>query len=90
MILMDIEQIYTIPLRRAKYVPRWRRTPRAVAELKAYLSRHMKVSEDKIKLDPGLNEALWAKSNEKPLSSVRVRAVKLEDGLVEAEFAGDR
>lgn len=87
---MDVEQIYTVPLRKAKYVPRWRRTARAVAELKAYLSRHMKVSEDMIKLDQGLNEILWAKSNEKPLSTVRVRAVKFEDGGVEAEFAGDR
>ncbi|HOT07152.1 MAG: 50S ribosomal protein L31e [Methanosaeta sp. PtaB.Bin039] len=87
---MDIEHIYTVPLGGAKAVPRWRRSKRAMEELKAFLSRNMKAPVDKIKIDNGLNEVIWARSNEKPPLQVRVKAVKFEDGGVEAEFAGDR
>ncbi|NYT01654.1 MAG: 50S ribosomal protein L31e [Methanosarcinales archaeon] len=87
---MDIEQIYTIPLRKAKLAPRWKRSERAVCEVKDFLSRHMKTSGDKIKLDTGLTEIIWARGCEKPPLKVRVRAIKFEDGAVEAEFAGER
>jgi large subunit ribosomal protein L31e len=87
---MEKEQIYTIPLRCVKRVPRWRRSKRAVAEVRSYLAKHMKASPEKIKLDSSLNEAIWSKGGEKPLQKVRVRAVKSDDGEVEAEFAGNR
>jgi large subunit ribosomal protein L31e len=50
----------------------------------------MKTPVENVKIDQSLNEVIWARGNEKPPSKVRVRAVKFEDGGVEAEFAGDR
>jgi large subunit ribosomal protein L31e len=87
---MEKEQIYTVPLRMAKRVPRWRRSRRAVIELRDYLARHMKTPVEMVKINESLNEAIWARSNEKPVPRIRVKAVKFEDGEVEAEFAGER
>jgi large subunit ribosomal protein L31e len=88
--MADTERIYTIPLREAKRVPRWRRTNRAMAEVKEYLSTNMKTPAENVKIGESLNEVLWARGGEKPPLKVRVRAVKFEDGGVEAEFAGER
>ncbi len=88
--MADTERVYTIPLRVVKQVPRWRRSNRAMKEVRSYLARHMKTSEENIKIDNSLNEFVWARGDEKPPLSVRVRAVKFEDGGVEAEFAGDQ
>lgn len=88
--MADTERVYTIPLREAKRVPRWRRSKRAMSEIKSYLSKHMKTPVEDVKIDPGLNEVVWARGNQKPPLKVRVRAVKFEDGGVEAEFAGEQ
>jgi large subunit ribosomal protein L31e len=88
--MADTERVYTIPLRVVKQVPRWRRSNRAMKEVRSYLARHMKTPEENIKIDNSLNEFVWARGDEKPPLSVRVRAVKFEDGGVEAEFAGDQ
>ena len=87
---METERIYTIPLRDVKKVPRWKRSSRAVVEVRNYLARHMKATPEAIKLDSSLNEAIWARGSEKPPLKIRVKAVKFEDGGVEAEFAGER
>jgi large subunit ribosomal protein L31e len=79
------EQIYVVPLRVVDGVPRWKRGNRAIKEIRTYLSRHMK-SED-IKLDKSINERIWARGNEKPPSKIRIRAMKFEDGQVQAELA---
>ncbi|TGC08700.1 50S ribosomal protein L31e [Methanolobus halotolerans] len=81
------EQIYTIPLRSVKEAPRWKRSTRAVKVIRAYLTRHMKVAPDMIKLDKTLNEKLWERGSEKPPLSIRVRAAKFDDGEVQAELA---
>ena len=87
---METEQIYTIPLREVKKAPRWKRSKRAVVEVRKYLARHMKADPEEIRLDSSLNEAIWARGSQRPPSKVRVRAVKFDDGGVEAEFAGER
>ena len=51
---MSEEQIYTIPLRNARKVPKWKRSKRAVTEVRLFLSRHTKAEE--IKIDPAINE----------------------------------
>ena len=81
------EQIYTIPLRDVKRVPAWKRANRAVTEVRSYLTRHMKVDPVQVKLDKSINERLWERGCEKPPLSIRVRAVKLADGEVQAELA---
>lgn len=88
--MAETEHVYTIPLRVVKSVPRWRRTNRAMTEVRDYLSKHMKTPEENVKIDKSLNEALWARGDEKPPQRIRVRAVKFEDGGVEAEFAGEQ
>lgn len=88
--MVDTERVYTIPLRVVKQVPRWRRSNRAMKEVRSYLARHMKTPEENVKIDNSLNEFVWARGDEKPPLRVRVRAVKFEDGGVEAEFAGDQ
>ena len=86
--MAETEHVYTIPLRSVKSVPRWRRTNRAMSEVRDYLSKHMKTPAENVKIDKSLNEALWARGDEKPPQKIRVRAVKFDDGGVEAEFAG--
>lgn len=88
--MADTERVYTIPLGKVKSAPIYRRSNRAMTEVRSYLARHMKTDEKNVKIDPGLSEVVWARGDMKPPLRVRVRAVKFEDGNVEAEFAGDR
>jgi len=81
------EQVYTIPLRAAKAVPRWKRANRAMILIKKYLIRHMKTEPSQIKIDRTINEKVWEKGSEKPPLSIRIRAAKFEDGEVQAELA---
>ena len=87
MSMMEKEQIYTIPLRSVKRTPRWKRRKRAVKDVRAYLTRHMKTDPASVKLDRTINEAIWRRGSEKPPRRIRVRAVRFEDGIVEAELA---
>ncbi|MDD1671558.1 MAG: 50S ribosomal protein L31e [Methanomicrobiales archaeon] len=79
------EQIYVIPLRVVEKMPRWKRGNRAIKEIRKYLARHMKSEE--IKLDQSINEKVWERGIEKPPSKIRIRAMKFEDGQVQAELA---
>ena len=88
--MADTERVYTIPLKVVKNVPVYRRSDRAMAEVRKYLARHMKTPAENVKIDQSLNEIIWARGDTKPPTRVRVRAVKFEDGGVEAEFAGER
>jgi large subunit ribosomal protein L31e len=88
--MAETERVYTIPLREVKTAPRWKRSKRAVDEVRKYLARHMKTSVEDVKIASDLNEAIWARGGQKPPSRVRVKAVKFDDGGVEAEFAGER
>ena len=79
------ERIYVIPLREARRMPRWKRSNGAIKDIRKYLSRHMKTAD--IKLDKSINEMVWSRGSEKPPSRIRVRAMKMEDGQVQAELA---
>lgn len=79
------ERIYVIPLRDARRMPRWKRANGAIKDIRKFLARHMK-SED-VKLDKTINERIWNRGSEKPPSKIRVRAIKMEDGQVQAELA---
>lgn len=83
---MEEEQIYTIPLRDAKKVPRWRRSKRAIDEVRAYLAKHMKAESEQIHLDASINEKIWEKGSQSPPPRIRIKAMKFEDGVVEAEL----
>ncbi|MEM2934048.1 MAG: 50S ribosomal protein L31e [Methanocellales archaeon] len=84
-----LEQVFTIPLRKAKSVPRWKRSEKAIKVIKAYLARHLKAEENNIHIDASINEKIWSRGSQKPPLQIRVRAMKFEDGVVEAELIED-
>ena len=79
----EIERIYVIPLRKTGFKSS-KAAPTAVKRVKNYLTRHMKVEDEKIWIDDSLNNALWSKGKYKMPSKIRVKAVKFDDGVVEA------
>jgi large subunit ribosomal protein L31e len=80
----ELERIYIIPLRRAKIGPTSRAVPRAVDDVRYFLMKHMKVEQKNVWIDDSLNKHLWAYGKFWVPSKIRVRAVKFEDGVVEA------
>jgi len=79
------EHVYIIPLREARRMPRWKRANGAIKDVRNYLAKHMKSAD--VKLDKGINEQIWSRGSTKPPSKIRVRAMKMEDGQVQAELA---
>ncbi|WP_054848055.1 50S ribosomal protein L31e [Methanoculleus chikugoensis] len=80
------EHIYIIPLREVKRSPPVEAGGNtAIKDIRAFLERHMK-SED-VKLDKSINEKVWENGSSKPPRKIRVRAMKFEDGQVQAELA---
>jgi len=79
----EIERIYVIPLKKTGYNSA-RAAPTAVKRVKSYLTRHMKVEEKDIWIDDSLNNALWSRGKYNMPSKIRVKAVKFDDGVVEA------
>lgn len=82
---IHVERLFTIPLRGLD--PKWRRSEKAVRRVRAYLARHLKADPGAVKIDASINEALFARGLRKPPARLRVRAMKFEDGGVEAETA---
>ena len=82
---MPEERIYVIPLRGAKKGSRQKRAARAVKLVRQFLERHMKSQE--VRLDQALNSKLWARGIKHPPPRVRVKAVKRDDGSIEASLA---
>jgi len=79
----EIERIYIIPLRKNNFKSS-KAAPTAIKRVKDFLTRHMKVEEEKIWIDDSLNNALWSHGKYSMPSKIRVKAVKFDDGVVEA------
>ena len=80
------EQIYIIPLRETKIVPRWKRANKAISIIKKYICKHMKTDIEKIKIDKTINEKIWEHGIEKPPSKIKIRAAKYSDGEIQTEI----
>jgi len=80
----EVERIYVIPLRKKSGFKSSKAAPVAIKRVKTFLTRHMKVEEDKIWIDDSLNNAIWSKGKFNMPSKIRVKATKFEDGVVEA------
>ena len=80
----ELERIYIVPLRRAKNGPTSRAAPRAIDDVRHFLMKHMKVEQKNVWIDDSINKKLWAHGKFWVPSKIRVRAVKFEDGVVEA------
>jgi len=75
------EKIYTIPIGKLGYTTdRGHRAPRAVRDVKKYVSRHMRA--DEVLISNEINEALWERGINKPPRKITVRAVKDKEGKV--------
>lgn len=81
------EQIYTIPLAVVKDYPKWKRSNKAIKVIREYLSKHMKIEEEKIKVSGVLNEKIWEHGIQKPPNKIRVKAVRSDEGVT-AELVG--
>ncbi|HIJ16156.1 MAG TPA: 50S ribosomal protein L31e [Thermoplasmata archaeon] len=90
----DVERIFTVPLRMTKQIPKSKRAPRAIKEVKDYVRQHLadkSMSKDDLPakdvwIDYKLNEHLWSRGIENPPSKVRVKAIRFEDGLIEVSL----
>lgn len=85
MVEVQKEQIYIIPLRDVKRVPCYKRSNAAITDIRAFLAHHLK--SENVKLDKSINEAVWARGSQKPPRKIRVRAMKFDDGQIQAELA---
>lgn len=79
----DIEKIYVIPLKKTPHRSGVA-APASVKRVKSYLQRHMKVEESKIWIDDSINRELWKHGKYYMPNKIRVKAVKFDDGVVEA------
>jgi large subunit ribosomal protein L31e len=92
----EIERIYTIPLTVTRNVPKTKRAPRAIKEIKEFVSQHMaeepsdedseKGEKKGVWVDRKVNEVIWAQGIERPPRKVRVKAIRFEDGLIEVSL----
>lgn len=95
----EIERVFTVPLTVTRQVPRTKRAPRAIKEIKEYVLKHMadkssdedeeKTAKNDVWVDYKLNELIWAKGIENPPRKVRVKAIRFEDGLIEVSLPED-
>lgn len=77
----ELERVYTIPLRKARMGTRSRRADRAVRDVRAFLTRHMKSEE--IWIATEVNEMIWTRGKYMVPTKIRVRATRFDDGVVE-------
>jgi large subunit ribosomal protein L31e len=92
----EIERVYTIPLTVTKKVPKTKRAPRAIKEIKEFVRQHMaeppsdeeaeKGEKKDVWIDYRLNQLIWARGIENPPNKVRVKAIRFEDGLIEVSL----
>lgn len=75
------EKTYTIPIGKLGYTTdRGHRAPRAVRDVRKYVSRHMR--SDEVSISNEINSTLWARGINKPPRKIVVRAVKDKEGRV--------
>jgi len=85
-----IEREYIVPLRREWLkVAEFKRANKAVKALKQFLVQHMKVYDRdlrKIRVDILLNNEIRFRGMRKPPASIKVKAIKYDDGFVDAKL----
>ncbi|PSQ43382.1 50S ribosomal protein L31e [Halobacteriales archaeon SW_7_68_16] len=84
------ERVVTVPLRDATAEAKHERADKAMSLIRAHLAQHLSVEESQVRLDPSINEAVWATGRKNPPSKLRVRAARFEEEgepIVEAETA---
>lgn len=77
------ERLLTVPLRYAHNQPRTRRADLAIATIREFVGKQMKVPKEKVWMAPEVNEAVWARGKQKPPAKLKVKIEKWADGAVE-------
>ena len=81
-----LERIYNIPLRREWLkAPGYKRAKKAVAAIRQFSAKHMKVSE--VKLGQNLNRLVWERGIKNPPHHVHVN-IKKDNDLAMVELVG--
>ncbi|WP_280538127.1 50S ribosomal protein L31e [Halopenitus sp. POP-27] len=84
------ERVITVPIGGISDKPVQQRADYAMRTVRSHLAQHFSVEEDEVRLDPNINEAVWANGRQNPPSDLRVRAARFvedEEPIVEAEHA---
>ena len=82
------ERVVTVPLRGARKGSSTGSADKAMSIVREHLAQHFSVEEDAVRLDPSINEAVWAGGRSKPPSKLRIRAARFDEegeSVVEAE-----
>ncbi len=86
-VVREGEKIFTIPLRKCFRKPLRKRAPYALRLIREFLSRHMKIDKEKVKLGKYLNEEVWKNGIKNPPRRIRVKAFRDKE-FVKAELLG--
>ncbi|MFB6253421.1 MAG: 50S ribosomal protein L31e [Halobacteriaceae archaeon] len=84
------ERVITVPLREVRAEAKHNRADKAMSLIREHLAQHFNVDDEKVRLDPSINEVVWEQGRAKPPSKIRIHAARfVEEGeaLVEAEHA---
>jgi large subunit ribosomal protein L31e len=82
-----LEREYIIPLRKEWLkASSFKRAKKSVRAAKEFLSRHMKVDFDSVKIGKFLNEKLWERGMKNPPHKIKVKVVR-ENNIAKAELA---
>ena len=79
------EHIFIVPLKFPPELASYKRAKRSVKEVRKYLVRHTKTQPEDIHIDSSINQLIWARGGKHVPPRIRIRAMKFEDGVVEAE-----
>ena len=71
------ERLYTISLIKARAVPRTKRAPRAIREIRKFVSHHMKTED--VKFDSSINEFIWKRGRSTIPNKLRIKVIKTDD-----------
>jgi large subunit ribosomal protein L31e len=83
----ELEREYVVPLRASQHQPsRRRRAGHALETVRRFVARHMKGEHAQIWIDPRLNEHIWSRGVQHLPRTVRIKAIRFEDGLIEVDL----
>lgn len=83
----EIRRSYNVPLRRGfRNAKRYKKTSRAISELRSFLQQHMKTED--VKIDKALNVKIWEHGIRNPPHHIKVDVVKDEEGVARVYMEG--
>ena len=83
---MVLERIYTVNLRDAYRKPQYKRADSAMRLLKIFLARHLKAKDDRVRVDPEVNDFVRARGSLHPVKYLKIQATKDKEGMVWAKL----